>query len=55
MITENEQPIWFEYIELDNDLNQYIREDAPEEVKEAYKAHLAELEKMSESGEFISK
>lgn len=55
MITEQEQPVWYPYLELDNELNQYIRDDAPQEVKDAYAEHLAEIERMSESGEKISK
>ena len=55
MISEQEQPIWFNYLELDENLNQYIRDDAPEEIKQAYANHLSELEALSESGGNISR
>lgn len=55
MITEAEKPVWFDYIELDNDLNQRLRNDAPEYVKEAYEQHLKELAELDKKGEFIYK
>lgn len=55
MITAEEQPKWFDCLEVDENLNQYIRDDAPEDVKEAYKRHLDELERMSNAGERVFK
>ena len=55
MITYDEQPIWFDYLEMDNDLNQRLREDAPEEVKRAYELHLAEISELSRNGQFLEK
>lgn len=55
MITEAEKPVWFDYIELDNDFNQRLRQDAPEEVKEAYEKHLKELSDFDKNGEFVYK
>lgn len=55
MITEEEQPVWFDYIELDNDLNQRLRADAPEDVKEAYEQHLKELAELDKTGTFVYK
>lgn len=55
MITEEEKPGWFDYIELDNDLNERLRDDAPQDVREAYEQHLRELADMSKKGEFVYK
>lgn len=55
MIIEAEKPVWFDYIELDNNLNQILRQDAPEEVKEAYEQHLKELAEYDKNGELVYK
>ena len=55
MIIEAEKPVWFDYIELDNDLNEQLRQDAPKEVKEAYEQHLQELADLDKKGELVYK
>lgn len=55
MITDIDAPVWSKYIELDENLNQHLRDDAPEDVKRAYEQHLKELETMSRNGEFMFK
>ena len=55
MITDMEKPIWFDYIELDENLNQRLSDDAPEDVKAAYEKNLEELEQMNRSGQFVDK
>ena len=55
MITDKEQPVWFDYLYIDDDLNQRLREDAPEGVKSAYEMHLKEVSAMSRNGQYIDK
>lgn len=55
MITYDEQPVWFDYLYVDDDLNQRLREDAPEDVKRAYELHLKEISETSKNGQFIEK
>lgn len=55
MITESKRPIWFDYIELDDDFNEKLRDDAPQDVKEAYEQHLKSVDAMSKNGERVYK
>ena len=55
MIVEKEKPVWFDYLVMDDDLNQMLSEDAPEDVKEAYEQHLQEVSRQSAQGVFIEK
>lgn len=55
MIDENDKPVWFDFIEYDKELNQYLSPDTPEDVRKAYEEHLQEVENMSRRGEQIYK
>ena len=53
MITEDEQPVWYEYIEYDKDFNPYLRDNAPEDVRKAYEEYQREIEEMTRNGEKV--
>ena len=48
------EPIWYKYATFDEDgFVNGVSDDAPEEVKDAYKAYIDELNAYKERGEFI--
>lgn len=55
MITYDEAPVWFDYVELDDNLNERLRDDAPQEVKDAYEQHLRDVSEMSRNGQYMVK
>lgn len=55
MITDRNKPIWFDYVEMDDNLNQRLRADTPEDVRRAYEQHLQEIDRMSRSGQYEDK
>ena len=55
MIPAEGQPIWYEFIEYDNNLKPYLREDATPDARKAFAEHQAEIERMNESGERVEK
>ena len=55
MITEEEQPIWYEYLEYDSDFNPYLTAAAPEDVRRAFEEYQREVEEMTRNGQQIYK
>ena len=45
-----EMPVWFEYAIYDDDGVCGVRDDAPEEIKQAYAAYVKEQKKMEKQG-----
>jgi hypothetical protein len=52
MIAVDEQPVWFPYLEMNNNLDMVLRDDTPDDIREAYEA---EQRRISESNEPIYK
>lgn len=48
MITPEQAPVWMEYLEMDENLNQYLREDTPDDIREAYEEHQREMQNATE-------